>query len=184
MQTYAQHYSRETIGMQAIHPIESVEQSKRVVIPGTIVLALMSRCEVRFWVSVANEKLSGLYIRGHRGVLVMQNSRTNWIPPGDTSLSFMELIPARQENVWRDVRGLRSPRSRDRQMKISSWSRYCRETGRDSEYVIAKLAPAFVTEKMGLEFIFPRQPDFLVFLRLPWFCICRGYILVTGIMQG
>lgn len=59
-----------------------------------------------------NEKLSGLYIRGHRGVLVMQNSRTNWIPPGDTSLSFMELIPTRQENVWRDVRGLRSPRSR------------------------------------------------------------------------
>lgn len=94
-----------------------------------------------------NEKLSGLYIRGHRGVLVMQNSRTNWIPPGDTSLSFMELIPTRQENVWRDVRGLRSPRSRDWQMKISSWLCYCKETGRDSEYVIAKLAPAFVTER-------------------------------------
>lgn len=42
-----------------------------------------------------NEKLSGLYIRGHRGVLVMQNSHTNWISPGDASLSFMKLSPVR-----------------------------------------------------------------------------------------
>lgn len=43
-----------------------------------------------------NEKLSGLYIRVHHGVLVMQNSHTNWISPGDASLSFMELSPARR----------------------------------------------------------------------------------------
>lgn len=55
------------------------------------------------------------HIRGHHGVLVMQNSHTNWISPGDASLSFMELSPARRagENVWRDVWGLRSPHSCD-----------------------------------------------------------------------
>lgn len=52
-----------------------------------------------------NEKLSDSYIRGHRGVLVMQNSHTNWISPGDASLSFMELSPARRAGreclTWR-----------------------------------------------------------------------------------
>lgn len=55
---------------------------------------------------------------------------TNWIPPGDANLSFMELTAARcvDERMF-DVTfgGLRSSYPRGWQMKISSWPRCCRE---------------------------------------------------------
>lgn len=159
MQTYAQNYSREIIGMQAISTVQLSRSNSR---RGWLSHCILRRCRVAgsdsgsAW---ANEKLSGLYIRSHgvAGVFVMQNSRANWIPPGDTSLSFMELIPARQENVWRDVRGLRSPRSRLGDEDLFLVVRYCKRNGPrdDREYVIAKLTSAFVTERTGLEFIFP-----------------------------
>jgi len=102
-----------------------------------------------------NEKLSGLYIYIYiyTYIYMWPPRRTRYAKLAHKlNFSWREFVfygikshpSRREENVWRDVWGLRSFHSRDWQMKISSWSS---GNGLRQRIVIAKLAPVFVTGK-------------------------------------
>jgi hypothetical protein len=121
-----------------------------------------------------NEKLLGLHIRDHRGVLVMQNSQHKLNSSRRREFVFygINCRPSRRrENVWRDVWGIKvvlSARLADEDLFLAA---LLGETGRDSEYVIAKLASVCYGETR-LEFI----------SGTPWFPPFRGFWSFTFVL--